>query len=129
MSKVEVVKLTSEADVRKYGLGCLTNQKHPGFESKLKWLKKEFENGLTMLILNVDGKSAGMIEYTPAEHFWRPVEGENYLMIHCFWIVQSKYHGKGYGSKLINECIKDAKQKKLNGVGVVTSNGPWMADK
>jgi hypothetical protein len=30
---------------------------------------------------------------------------------------------------LINECINDAKQKNLNGVGVVTSSGPWMADK
>ena len=129
MSKVEVVKVTSEVDVRTYGLGCLTNQKHPGFESKLKWLKKEFEYGLTMLILNVDGKSAGMIEYTPSEFFWRPVKAEKYLMIHCFWIVQSKYHGRGYGSQLINECINDAKQKKLNGVGVVTSSGPWMADK
>jgi GNAT superfamily N-acetyltransferase len=129
MANVEIVKVTSEADVKKYGLGCITNQKHPGFESKLKWLKKQFENGLTMLFLNVDGKSAGMIEYTPSEFFWRPVKGEKYLMIYCFWIVHSKFHGKGYGSQLINECIKDAKQKKLNGVGVVTSSGPWMADK
>jgi hypothetical protein len=87
MSKVEIVKVISEADLRKYGLGCLTNQKHPGFESKLKWLKKEFENGLTMLILNVDDKSAGMIEYTPSEFFWRPVKADKYLMIHCFWIL------------------------------------------
>ncbi|UCH65952.1 MAG: GNAT family N-acetyltransferase [Ignavibacterium sp.] len=129
MSKVELVKVTSEADVRKYGLGCITNPKHPGFETKIKWLNREFENGLTMLILNVDDKSAGMIEYTPAEHFWRPVKAEKYLMIHCFWIVQSKYHGRGYGSQLIDECIKNAKQKRLNGVGVVTSSGPWMADK
>jgi GNAT superfamily N-acetyltransferase len=129
MSNVELVKVTNEEDVRKYGLGCLTNQKHPGFESKLKWLTKEFQNGLTMVILNVDGKSAGMIEYTPSEFFWRPVKAENYLMIHCFWIVHSKFHSQGFGSQLINECIKDAKKQKLNGVGAVTSSGPWMADK
>lgn len=110
MSKVELVKVTSEEDVRKYGLDCLTNQKHPGCESKLKWLKKEFEHGLTLVILNVDGKSAGMIEYSPSEFFWRPVKAENYLMIHCFWIVHSKFHGKGYGSQLISECLIDAKQ-------------------
>jgi GNAT superfamily N-acetyltransferase len=129
MEKVEVVKVTDEIGVRNYGLGCLTNHKHPGFDAKLKWLRKEFQNGLTLAILTVNGKSAGMIEYTPAEFFWRPVKAEKYLMIHCFWIVHSKFHGKDYGSQLIAECIKDAKQRKLNGVGVVTSSGPWMADK
>ena len=44
VSKIELIKIANEEGVRKYGLGCLTNQKHPGFESKLKWLKKEFEN-------------------------------------------------------------------------------------
>jgi hypothetical protein len=78
MSNVELVKITNEEGIRKYGLGCLTNQKHPGFESKLKWLKQEFENGHRMIILNVDGKSAGMIEYTPSEFFWRPVTAKKY---------------------------------------------------
>jgi L-amino acid N-acyltransferase YncA len=121
LSKVELVNIANEKDARKYGLGCLINQKHPGFESKLKWLKKEFENELRMIILKVDGKSAGMIEYTTSDFFWRPVEVKKYL--------NSKHHKKGYGSLLINECIKEAKQKKLHGVGVVTSDGPWMAGK
>jgi hypothetical protein len=129
VSNIELITITNEQDVRKYGLGCLTNQKHPGFESKLKWLRKEFENGLRMIILYVDGNSAGMIEYTLSEFFWRPVEAKNYLMIHCLWIVNSKLHKKGYGSLLINECIREAKQKKLNGIAVVTSDGPWMAGK
>ncbi|MBT8380700.1 MAG: GNAT family N-acetyltransferase [Ignavibacteria bacterium] len=129
MRKVELIKIDSERGVRENGLGCLTNQKHPGFESKLKWLKKEFENGLRMIILKIDGKSTGMIEYTPSEFFWRPVKAKNYLLIHCLWIVNSKLHKKGYGSLLIKECVKEAKQKKLNGVGVVTSDGPWMAGK
>jgi hypothetical protein len=129
MSKVELIKIKNDKEVLEHGLGCLTNQKHPGFESKLKWLRKEFENGLRMIILKVDGKSAGMIEYTPSEFFWRPVDAKKYSMIHCLWIVNSKLHKKGYGSLLIKESIKDAKQKKLNGVGVVTSDGPWMAGK
>ncbi len=129
MSRVELVQIKSEDDVRKFGLGCLTNQKHPGFESKLKWLKKEFNNGLRMIILNVDGKGAGMIEYTTSEFFWRPVKSENYMMIHCLWIVNKKHHRNGYGSLLIKECIREAKQQKLTGIGVVTSDGPWMAGK
>jgi hypothetical protein len=129
VSKIELIKIANEEGVRKYGLGCLTNQKHPGFESKLKWLKKEFENGLRMIVLNVDGKSAGMIEYTLSEFFWRPVAAENYLMIHCLWIINSKNHKKGYGTLLINECVKEAKQRKMDGIGIITSDGPWMAGK
>jgi len=129
MEKVKIIKINSEAGVRKYGLGCLTNQKHPGFGAKLNWLKKEFKKGLTLVVLSVDDKSAGMIEYTSSENFWRPVKAEKYLMIHCLWIIHTKYHHKGYGSLLIDESIKDAKQRKLNGVGIVTSDGPWMVGK
>lgn len=129
MVKVELIKINNEADVRNYGLGCLSNQKHPGFEAKLNWLKKEFKKGLTLIVLTVDGKTTGMIEYTGSENFWRPVKADKYLMIHCLWIIHTKYHRKGYGSQLIDECIKEAKKNKLNGVGVVTSNGPWMAGK
>lgn len=113
MSKIDLIKVRSEKDVRIYGLGCLSNQKHPGFEAKLNWLKKEFKNGLTLIVLTVDGKSVGMIEYTNSENFWRPVKAEKYLMIHCLWIIHTKYHNKGYGSMLIYESIKEAKKKKL----------------
>jgi len=129
MEKVELIKINNEEGVRKYGLGCLSNQKHPGFEAKVNWLKKEFKKGLSLAVLSVDGKSAGMIEYTNGENFWRPVKAEKYLMIHCLWIIHTKFHNKGYGSLLIDEAINDSKQKKLNGIGVVTSDGPWMAGK
>ena len=129
MEKVEIFRINTEEGVKQYGLGCLSNQKHPGFEAKQNWLKKEFKKGLTLIVLTVDGKSSGMIEYTNGENFWRPVSAERYLMIHCLWIIHTKYHRKGYGSLLIDECIKEAKKKKLNGVGVVTSDGPWIARK
>ena len=129
MSKAELVNISTVEDVIKYGMGCLTNKKHPGFASKLNWLSNEFKNGLKLLVLRVNNKSAGMIEYTTSEYFWRPVAADNYLMIHCLWIINSKNHKKGYGTLLINECVNEAKQKKLDGVGVVTSDGPWMAGK
>ena len=129
MSRVELVKISTVESAVKYGLGCITNKKHPGFKSKLNWLNKEFKNGLRMIILQVDGISAGMIEFTPSDFFWRPVEAEKYMMIHCLWIINIKHHKKGYGSLLINECVKEAEEGRLNGVGVVTSDGPWMAGK
>ena len=77
MSKIDLIKVMSEENILKYGLGCLSNQKHPGFEAKLNWIKKEFKKGLTLIVLTVNGKSAGMIEYTHSENFWRPVKQKN----------------------------------------------------
>jgi len=48
MGDVELIKVTTEAGIRKYGLGCLSNQKHPGFEAKLKWLKREFKKRINL---------------------------------------------------------------------------------
>lgn len=129
MKKVEIFRVNTEQRVMKYGLGCLSNQRHLGFESKLRWLRNEFKKGLNLIVFSVDSKNIGMIEYTNGDNFWRPVKAENYLMIHCLWIIHTKYHRNGYGTLLIDKCIKEAKKKKLNGVGVVTSDGPWMAGK
>ncbi len=70
-----------------------------------------------------------MIEYIPGRYAWRAVEAMGYMVIHCLFILYKKYQGKGYGSLLIEECIKDAKKEKMNGVAVVTRKGPWLASK
>ncbi|MBN1329269.1 MAG: YoaP domain-containing protein [Candidatus Heimdallarchaeota archaeon] len=46
------------------------------------------------------------------------------MVIHCLWVVgQNK--GKGYGSQLLSECLKDA--EKFNGVTVLTNTkGHWL---
>jgi len=43
MEKVEVLRINTEQSVKRYCLVCLSNQKHPGFQLKLNWLKKEFK--------------------------------------------------------------------------------------
>jgi hypothetical protein len=71
-----------------------------------------------------------MIEYIPGEYCWRPVEASGYMFIHCIFSgFKRAYKGKGYGSLLVDECLKDARKENLHGVAVVTRKGPFMADK
>lgn len=37
------------------------------------------------------------------------------MVIHCLWVV-GRHKKKGYGLKLLEECIKDAKKLGMNGV-------------
>ena len=74
-----------------------------------------------------DKKIHGYIEYTSGENAWRAVDAKDYLFIHCIWINPNNYKNKGYGSKLIKECINDAQGK--NGLAVITSDDAFMASK
>ena len=57
-----------------------------------------------------------MIEYIPGEHCWRPVDAAGYMFIHCIFLgFKKKYKEKGYGSRLIDECENDAKDKNMKG--------------
>ena len=72
----------------------------------------------------------GMIEYIPGEYCWRPVETNDYMFIHCIFAgFKRAYKGKGYGSLLLDECIKDARREKMHGVSVVTRKSAFMAGK
>jgi hypothetical protein len=52
------------------------------------------------------------------------------MFIHCIFVgFKRAYKGKGYGSLLVDACLKDAKKENMYGVAVVTREGPWMAGK
>lgn len=95
-----------------------------GVMLKKNWLRDRFEDGLIFKKFDVQGKA--FIEYIPAENSWRPVIAPGYIMIHCLW-VSGSFKGKGSGTKLLEECLNDAKGK--NGVAIVTSNKPYMPEK
>lgn len=97
-------------------------------DSKKEWMKKCFDEGLVFKKLNVRGKV--FIEYTPIENAWKPVTGENYLLINCLW-VSGQYKAKGYGKQLLDECIADAMKQEKNGVAVISSAKvkPFLTDK
>lgn len=97
-------------------------------KSKKEWMKERFREGLVFKRLNERGKV--FIEYMPVESVWKPVIGINYMIINCLW-VSGKFKGAGNASKLLNECINDAREKQKNGIAVVTSTKtkPFLTDK
>ncbi len=116
-------------NIEHYPPRCFLNPKNEGYRRKLEWLRKRFEEGLAVKLLydEESKKDHGFIEYVPGENAWRAVEANGYLFIHCIWISPNDYKKKGYGSRLIQECVRDAEGKL--GVAAVTSDGPFMATK
>ena len=87
--------------------------------SKKAWLEERFKDGLVFKKGDVRGKV--FIEYIPAENAWCPIYADGYMFINCFWVA-GKYKGQGIGSQLLDECIKDSKEKGKKGLAVLSSN-------
>lgn len=52
------------------------------------------------------------------------------MFIHCIFVgFNREFKGKGYGSLLIDECTKEAKDVYMLGVAVVIRKGAFMAKK
>jgi ribosomal protein S18 acetylase RimI-like enzyme len=96
--------------------------------TKKNWMKERFSDGLVFKRLDDRGKI--FIEYMPIEKVWKPILGENYMVINCLW-VSGKFKGKGISTELLNECINDAKKQKMDGIAVVSSTKvkPFLTDK
>jgi len=125
---LRIVEVNCE-NLAEYPPACFISTKNEGYKIKLNWLRKRFCEGMKIKVLKdeEDGKIHGFIEYVPGESAWRAVEAKGYLFIHCIWISPNKYKNRGYGSSLINECIKDASGKL--GVAVAASEDSFMAGK
>jgi hypothetical protein len=127
MEEIKIIDTNSE-NILELGVCGYKNIKTPGFPEKVEWLKERFKEGLKIKTLYSDkDKNQGMIEYIPGKYCWRPVEATGYMFIHCIFSGFKKaYKNKGYGSMLLNECFKDAKNENMYGVAVVTRKGPFM---
>jgi hypothetical protein len=128
MGKIEIIDTNSD-NILEYGVCSYKNIKREGYPEKIEWLKDRFQEGLKIktLFSDKDG-TQGMIEYIPGKYCWRPVEASGYMFIHCIFSgFKSFYKGKGYGSLLLDECLKDAKKGNMHGVAVVTRKGAFMA--
>ncbi len=127
---LEVINLSPE-NIADYGVcGYKDARKHLELRRKIDWYREYYPRGLRIkaLVSEKDGYQ-GMIEYIPGQYAHRPVSADRYMFIHCIFTgLRSVYKGKGYGSVLIKECIKDAENGKMDGVAVVTRKGSFMAD-
>ncbi len=129
MSEIEIID-TNNDNILKYGICGYKNIKRAGFPEKIGWMKERFAEGLKIKTLHsAVGGTQSMIEYIPGEFCWRPVEATGYTFIHCIFSgFKRNFKNKGYGSRLLDECLKDAKKEKTCGVAVVTRKGSCMVD-
>ena len=129
MYEIDIIDMNND-NALEYGVCSYKNIKRAGFPEKIGWMKKRLEEGLRIKTLHsaIDG-TQGMIEYIPGEYCWRPVEANGYMFIHCIFSgFKQSFKNKGYGSMLLDACLKDAKKEKTYGVAVVTRKGSFMAD-
>lgn len=123
-----------EKNIKEFGLFCKKSQKkQEGYKSKVNWIQERFKEGLKYKLLLVEEKgketSRGFIEYIPGEYNWRGIQADNWMVIHCLWVI-GKHKNKGYASQLLQECIRDAMEKKMFGVVAMTAEkGGWLPNK
>lgn len=96
----------------------IANNKDCQVLSKKAWLKERLDEGLVFLKGNVRGKC--FIEYIPAEYAWAPIEADGYMYIDCLW-VSGQFKGHGYSNDLLEECIRDSKEKGKKGLVILSS--------
>jgi len=128
MGDYQIIDLTP-ANIADYGVcGYKDTNKHPELQRKIDWFKEYYPKGLRIkIILSEKGGYQGMLEYIPGEYAHRPVEARGYMFIHCIFVGFKKaYKDKGYGTALIEACIKEARNVNMKGVAVVTRKGSFM---
>lgn len=108
---------------------AIGDKKHEdGVKIKKEWLKNKINDGHVFRKLDAQGKI--FIEYEPLDTAWVPVSGEKFIYIYCLWVAGS-FKEKGYAKELIEYAINDAKEKKMEGICVITSKKkkPFLSDK
>jgi GNAT superfamily N-acetyltransferase len=128
-SQVEMITVNDADKAAEHGFFCYKSKpKSEGYCRKLAWLEQRFTEGLQIRIIREDGRHVGFIEYTPGEFAWRPVKAPGYLFVHCLWVV-GRAKEKGYGSRLINACVEDARAMGKHGVAALTKKGGHLVGK
>ncbi len=93
---------------------CFINPKHELYHKKVEWLHDQFEHGLKIKLLYIEGqtKPVGFVEYLPGEQCWRAVDAEGYMFIHCLWTNGKKFQHQRLGSRLL-EAVETSGREQL----------------
>lgn len=124
---MEYIRVTKENIEQEHICCAISNNKDVQVSSKKNWMMKCFDDGLVFLKSTQRGKC--FIEYIPAENAWVPIIADNYMYINCFW-VSGSFKGHGYSNDLLNECIKESREKGKAGICVLSSakKKPFLSD-
>ncbi|MBQ7699307.1 MAG: YoaP domain-containing protein [Clostridia bacterium] len=124
---MEYIRVTKDNIGSEHICCAISNDKDVQVSSKKSWLTDRFDEGLVFLKSAERGKC--FIEYIPAENAWCPIEADGYTYIDCLW-VSGSFKGHGYSNDLLNECIKDSKEKGRKGLCILSSEKkkPFLAD-
>ncbi len=124
-----IVRVTRENLAEHPHAICFINPKHELYHKKVEWLGEQFDRGLVIKLLYIDGQKrpVGFIEYVPGEQCWRAVDATGYMFIHCLWINGKAIQHQGLGTQLIRDVERDAQE--MLGVAVVTSDRSFMANR
>lgn len=127
---MEIVTINKSNLEEHPGVVCFINKKNPYHPIKVDWINQQLSEQLKIKLLYTENprKLAGFIEYIPGEYAWRAVSAKGYLFIHCIWIYPNKNKNQGLGTRLVEECIKEAREGNYKGVAVVTSKSAFMAE-
>ena len=130
-NEMKIISTTPDT-ISEYGFcGYKDVSKHKEMVRKIDWFREYYPRGLRIkTLVSPEKGSQGMIEYIPGEYAHRPVSAADYLFIHCLFVgYRREFKGQGYGSRLIEECIEDARRQGKDGVAVVTRKGSFMANR
>lgn len=115
---MDLIRVTQENLESEHICCAIANNKDCQVVSKKAWLKERLDEGLMFVKCDVRGKC--FIEYIPAEYAWAPVEAGGYMYIDCLWVA-GQYKGQGYSNLLLEECIRDSKEKGKKGLVILSA--------
>lgn len=124
---MKLIRITPENLSKEHICCAISTDKDIQVISKKAWIQARLEDGLVFLKADVRGKC--FIEYLPAEKAWAPIEANGYHYIDCLW-VSGQYKGQGLSNLLLEECIRDSKEKQKKGLVVLSSKKklPYLSD-
>lgn len=124
---MEIITVTKDNLEQEHICCAISNNNDCQVSAKKSWLAERFSDGLVFKKGNVRGKC--FIEYIPAEKAWSPIKADGYMYIDCLW-VSGKFKGQGNSNLLLEECIKDSKEKEKQGLVVLSSKKkmPFLSD-
>lgn len=124
---MDYIRVTKENLDREHICCAISNERDAQVSSKKAWLSERFDEGLVFLKSTERGKC--FIEYLPAEYAWNPIDADGYMYVDCLW-VSGSLKGHGYSNDLLNECIRDSRERGKKGLCILSSavKKPFLAD-